>query len=282
MSATKKTILIVDDDAKIAHAMSLTLKSEGYEVVTAEDGLAGLSSIESKQPDLIIADIWMPLGAGFALAYRLRQAGSELPVIFVSARKRKGLREAARNFGAVDFLEKPCESEALLAAVARGLAGPPAQTAPPIAPKPESGSRACRILVVEDDERIAASLALRLKAAGYEYDLASDGLAGVISAVSRSPDLLILDISLPRRSGFEVAERVRKLLPPATPVIFITASKQTAMRERAQELGAAAFFEKPYDGGELMAAIAKALVESAGASPRPPVQLHYHRPFNAC
>lgn len=124
--------------------------------------------------------------------------------------------------------------------------------------EPGAGPRASRILVVEDDEKIAGSLAVRLQAAGYEYILAFDTWAGVISAIHRKPDLIIMDISLPQGSGFEVAERLQKFLP-ATPVIFITASNQPGLRERAEELGAADFFEKPYEAMELLAAIQKAL-----------------------
>ena len=68
METIKKTILVVDDDAKIRQVISLRLMSAGYTVLTARDGVVGLSLVESKDPDLIIADIWMPNGAGFAFA----------------------------------------------------------------------------------------------------------------------------------------------------------------------------------------------------------------------
>jgi DNA-binding response OmpR family regulator len=257
MKTIKKTIRVVDDDAKIRQAMTLRLMAAGYTVLTARDGVAGLMLVESRAPDLIIADIWMPNGAGFAFGYRLKEAASTIPVIFITASKLPKLRQAAQEFGAADFLEKPYESYDLLAAVSRALAAT-RKTAPVPVVVPEMPKRPCKVLVVEDDERIAASLAIRLKAAGYEYDLAFDSWSGVICATTRSPDLVVLDISLPQGSGFEVAERLQKLLRPAIPVIFLTASKQPGLRERAQNLGAVGFFEKPYDATELFAAIGKA------------------------
>jgi DNA-binding response OmpR family regulator len=118
-----------------------------------------------------------------------------------------------------------------------------------------------KILIVEDDQNIAKALAIRLKLAGYEVTVASDAMFGVSSAVKIQPDLALLDISLPAGTGFTVADRIKELLPVATPFIFLTASKQPGLREKARELGAVGFFEKPYDAQELLAAIEDALAD---------------------
>lgn len=116
-----------------------------------------------------------------------------------------------------------------------------------------------KILVVEDDQKIAMALAIRLKNSGYEVTLASDALSGLESAIKTRPGLVLLDISLPGGNGFTVAERIRALLPMTTPTIFLTASKQPGLREKARELGAAAFFQKPYEAEDLLAAVKLAL-----------------------
>ena len=116
-----------------------------------------------------------------------------------------------------------------------------------------------KILIIEDDPKIAKALALRLKSAGYEATMASDALTGLTAAVKLKPDLLLLDISIPAGNGFMVAERVQCLISRPTPIIFLTASKQSAFRNRARELGAAAFFEKPYQPEQLLAAVSKIL-----------------------
>jgi two-component system response regulator ArlR len=127
-----------------------------------------------------------------------------------------------------------------------------------------------KILIVEDDENIAKALSIRLKNAGYEVTVAPDALAAVETAVKKAPDLVLLDISLPAGSGFSVAERIQSLIPTATPLIFLTASKKPGLREKAKELGAAAFFQKPYEWDDLLGAIQLALagapaVEKCGA-----------------
>jgi two-component system response regulator AdeR len=112
-----------------------------------------------------------------------------------------------------------------------------------------------KILIVEDDRNIAAALEVRLESEGYEVAVAGDAITGVNSALKFRPDLVLLDISLPAGSGFNVAEKLRRLRATITPFIFLTASKQPGLREKAKELGAAGFFEKPYEGEELLAAI---------------------------
>jgi DNA-binding response OmpR family regulator len=115
-----------------------------------------------------------------------------------------------------------------------------------------------KILIVEDDRNIATALEVRLKSEGYEVAIASDAMSGVNSALKFRPDLVLRDISLPAGSGFNVAERLQRLLATMAPFIFLTASKQPGLREKAKELGAAGFFEKPYEGEELLAAIRRA------------------------
>ena len=116
-----------------------------------------------------------------------------------------------------------------------------------------------KILIVEDDRKIAMTLALRLRTSGYEVSIAYDALSGLNTAVKLRPDLVLLDISMPAGDGFSVAERIQSLVPSFTPFIFLTASKRSEFRQKAGELGAAAFFEKPYDAKELLATINKTL-----------------------
>jgi DNA-binding response OmpR family regulator len=123
-----------------------------------------------------------------------------------------------------------------------------------------------KILIVEDDQNIAKALAIRLKAAGYEVTVAVDAVAGVAAALKIQPDLALLDISVPAGNGFTIAERIQELVITATPIIFLTASKQPGLRDVARKLGAAGFFEKPYDADELLEAIRCAFVERPALS----------------
>jgi DNA-binding response OmpR family regulator len=121
-----------------------------------------------------------------------------------------------------------------------------------------------KILIVEDDEKLALAMGTRLKANGYQVLVAHDALMGVTTASKQEPDLVILDIGMPLGGGFSVAERLQNMVHTAgIPLIFITAYKQLGLRERARELGGAAYFEKPYDPQELLAVIERVLTSGA-------------------
>ncbi len=115
-----------------------------------------------------------------------------------------------------------------------------------------------QVLVVEDDRKIAKSLEIRLRSMGYKPVLAYDAVMGMKSAVQNNPDLVIMDIAMPGGDGLSVAESMQDLTATnSTPIIFITASKKLSNRERALELGAAGFFEKPYDAERLLGKVAQ-------------------------
>jgi DNA-binding response OmpR family regulator len=115
------------------------------------------------------------------------------------------------------------------------------------------------ILVVEDDKQIASALYVRLQASGYDVVTANDGFKGLAAAMGSHPNLIVMDIWLPGAIGFVVAERLKDVGLGSVPIIFTTASKKEGFWRLAQEVGSVAFFEKPYDTEELLAAIARAL-----------------------
>lgn len=117
-----------------------------------------------------------------------------------------------------------------------------------------------KILVVEDDRKIAVALAVRLRSAGYEVVAAYDAIMAPSVARKQRPDLILMDISMPGGDGISVAERIQSMVDTAgTPMIFLTASKNPNLKERAMNAGAIGYFEKPYDADELLDAIVAAI-----------------------
>ena len=120
-----------------------------------------------------------------------------------------------------------------------------------------------KILIVEDDRNIAAALAVRLTAAGHEVLTSFDGHEGLLAAVRHQPDLIISDIWMPAPMGFLGEQRLAVLGLGGVPVIYMTASRKPDLRQIAEEEGAYAFFEKPYDPDKLLAAVSQALSETS-------------------
>ena len=116
-----------------------------------------------------------------------------------------------------------------------------------------------KVMIAEDDKNIAAALEIRLKAAGYEVKVVQDGFRGYFRTLSHPPDLLLMDIFMPFGSGFEVAQELKSAGLADIPIIFMTASKEKNLKEKAKTLGAVGFFEKPFDSEKLLASIARNL-----------------------
>ncbi len=112
-----------------------------------------------------------------------------------------------------------------------------------------------RILIVEDDKRIAKALDYRLSLDGYTVSHAYDAVGAMTMLREWQPDLVLFDISLPGGTGFDVISRAKKAHGKVPPFFVITAHKDQGMREKALSLGAIEYFEKPFDGGELQSAV---------------------------
>jgi CheY-like chemotaxis protein len=116
------------------------------------------------------------------------------------------------------------------------------------------------VLLVDDDKIILLGTGARLTSMGYTVYTAEDAVSAVSAVRKNEPDVVVLDISLPAGDGFLVAERLQKLVGSvATPIIFITASDDPALRERAKKLGAVGFLSKPFETTSLANAIETAL-----------------------
>ena len=258
-----KTILIIEDDPRTILALTVRLKAHGYSTWTASDCIKGMQLAIRTAPDLIILDIGLPGGNGLELAETLRRKPktSRIPIIFLTASKEPELRQKVMDLSAAGLLEKPYDPEELLLMVQMAFDRPggPRTDHLPISPSTDRESNPKRILIVEDDERIAKALAVRLAAAGYQTSMAHDGLAGFRAAVVEKPDLVLLDVSLAAGDGFTVAERIQRNIPRPMPMIFLTASKRPEFRQKAQGLGAVGFFEKPFEANALLIAINKAV-----------------------
>ena len=127
-----------------------------------------------------------------------------------------------------------------------------AQPAPVIRPDGDP-SRPDRVLVIEDDPHIGEVLARYLQRDGVEVEVERDGLDGLTRALEWLPDLVVLDLMLPRLDGFEVFRRLRAVAP--IPVIMLTARGDEADRVTGLEMGADDYVAKPFSVREVTARI---------------------------
>ena len=118
-----KRILIVDDEPRYLRLLEANLKTEGYTVVTAADGVQAIDAFSSHPADLVLLDIMMPRLDGFATCQRIRQF-SNVPIIMLTAKGEEQDRVKGLDLGADDYLVKPFSATELLARAARFCGAP--------------------------------------------------------------------------------------------------------------------------------------------------------------
>ncbi len=116
-----------------------------------------------------------------------------------------------------------------------------------------------RILIVDDDPEIVESLRFALEAKKYQVLIARDGNQGLVLAEREDPDLLILDMMMPKRSGFLVLEKLRRTRPMPLRVIMITANEGSRHKAHAEMLGVDDYIRKPFAMDRLVESVDRLL-----------------------
>jgi len=109
-----------------------------------------------------------------------------------------------------------------------------------------------KILVVDDDPSIIETLKYALEAKGYDVLIARDGNQGLAIADREDPDLVILDMMMPKRSGFLVLEKLRRSRPVPIRIIMITANEGSRHKAYAEKLGVDEYIRKPFPVNRLV------------------------------
>jgi DNA-binding response OmpR family regulator len=137
------------------------------------------------------------------------------------------------------------------------------------APQPESkpsgpasaGSGPKRILLVDDDFEIIESMRMLLESQGHSVLVARDGNQGLAMAERENPDLMILDMMMPKRSGFLVLEKLRRSRPEPMRIIMITANEGSRHKAYAEMLGVDDYIRKPFAMDRLMQSVERLLTK---------------------
>jgi len=200
-----KIILAIDDDPDVLYLLRENLAEAGYRVMGAANGEEGLQQARALRPFAILLDILMPYKDGWQLLYELKADAStrDIPIIVLSIVDNKAL---GYQLGAFDYLLKPFDRESILAALARI--------------PPQRG----RLLVVDDDPQVVDLVRQLLEGEPYEVVAAADGQEALEAISHQRPDIVLLDLLMPRLDGFAVIEHLRQDAQyRQLPVIVLTA-----------------------------------------------------------
>jgi CheY-like chemotaxis protein len=261
-------ILLVEDDEDIGMLISHTLRSVGYQVTWAKDGIHALTSAKIAPPDLIVSDFMFPAGGGATFFQRLRMAPQtqSAPIIILSAVPKELIAAAVAPNPITYYLPKPYKKAELLSLVEGVLQGSsypslllnqtPSPAAAP-APKPSRGT----VLVIAEAKEDRAALRWPLEEKNFKVVEAVDSAEAVsllgLDAGSASPDalrpgLIVIDGQTDLGSGHVINARLMR--EPSTrsiPVLVMTAKKE--MRAAFFDASnVSAFLDKPIDPARLL------------------------------
>lgn len=250
-------ILIVDDHPNTATMLARVLSrfDKPLEVLTASGGEDALGQMGDRMVDILITDFMMPGMNGLELIEKLKGERKPAHTILITAYDTPGLSISAKRLGVQDYLVKPVQPEKIRGIVAKvvdELRTPTAQ-----APVDSTSQRAFKILIADDYPDNVRLLATRLQSEGYEFISAGDGEEALSRLRAEEPDMLLLDVNMPKKDGFQVLAEMRS--DPAIahiPVIVISAARigPKDVRE-GLTLGADDYVIKPFDWRELAARI---------------------------
>jgi PAS domain S-box-containing protein len=211
-------ILVIEDNAATGQLIQSQLASSGYETLRCDKPECATDMAAEHQPDAITLDLLMKPVHGLQVLLQLKNdpRTSNIPVLVVTIEDQRGLGTA---LGADEYLIKPVDKATLLAAVERCL-------------QSRGGAAPTRtILVVEDDVSTLEMIVELLKANGYDVSTAADGEKARISVAQALPELVILDLVLPKVSGFELLAEWRSSPRTADLPVFVLTSKDLTKEE---------------------------------------------------
>jgi DNA-binding response OmpR family regulator len=248
---TKKRILVIDDMPQAAAMVKARLEASGYEVMAALNGQQGLTSAYAERPDLIILDIVMPSGGGYAVYTRLKMSPKtrSVPVIFLTAKDRPEDVSRAYKLGAQYYVKKPYKPEVLLETVKKALE-------PSVLPQPPRGFRK-RILVIGRESEMAEFV--KIGEVGYELTVVSSIKEGSDEAAKEKPDVILLDGTLVQADDYDGFYQLKlEFALRDIPIILLVLKEELEEFQKRLE-GFRSYCLKPFHYVDLLGHIRRAL-----------------------
>jgi two-component system, cell cycle response regulator len=244
----RKTILLIEDNELNMKLFRSLLKMDNYIVLEALDAETGMALAKKHSPDLILMDIQLPGMDGLTATSLLKQDPGlrDTPIVALTSYAMEGDQEKALAAGCTGYITKPIDTRSFLDTVAGFVKSARDQTT----------ARSKKVLIVDDDPLNVKLLTSMISGSNYDILKAYDG-EEALDVISREhPDLILLDIMMPKIDGYKVLEIVKSSSNTRDiPVILITALDSVEDKVRGMEAGADEFLNKPVNKTELLARV---------------------------
>lgn len=245
------TIAIIEDEDILREVLAKKFEQEGFTVLQAADGQAGLKLIQSNTLDAILLDIVMPKMNGYDVLKQIPIDPSAPPVIIIANSGQPVDIDRAMNLGARTYLVKAQNTPAQIVEKVQSILHivTPAQQPSPSTLNVEDlkDANGARVLLVEDDQFLRELMITKLTREGFRVLAAVDGREGMTMIQTERPQLILLDIILPGLDGFSVLQQTRASSDPkvaAIPIVLLSNLGQDSDVQKGRQLGATDYLIK--------------------------------------
>lgn len=255
------TVLVVDDEAVLRSLVVEMVRQIGYRVLEAEDGISAMKLLQSnKKFNLLVTDIGLPNGMnGRQLADAARLQRPDLKVLFITGYAQNAMAKHEMLTSGMQIMTKPFSMTSFAAKVRLMVEEDlDSKTLGGTDPGAKDSGKQLAILVVDDNEGAATSLAMLLDADGHKVQVAHDGLLGLEATKTFMPDVVFLDIAMPVMDGFETARAIRQIPALAhTILVALTGWGGDDDRAKSKDAGFNYHLTKPADLSTIKALLAQ-------------------------
>ncbi|MDH4227415.1 MAG: response regulator [Deltaproteobacteria bacterium] len=244
-----RKIIVVDDDKYMRKLLATILQTEGYDVMTVDNGADAVRQIALDPPALLILDYMMPGTTGVDVMREVKRNHPDVDIIVVTGHGNEKLAVEIMKLGASDYLQKPFRKKELLDSVHRVLGA---------RVEYDKQIQGAKLLIVDDDKALTNFMKSALSGIG-SIEAVNDPNAALALLNNCSYDVMICDIYMPYMDGIELLKR-SKVVQPTLDVMVITSSDEMQKVRDAVKSGASDYIKKPFTQEVLREAVGDILL----------------------
>ena len=244
-------ITVVDDDSSVRYGLQRLIRSFGWKAETYASAQEFLVRPPGEAPSCLVLDLELPGLNGLDLQKRMAEAGLGTPIVFLSGHGDIPASVQAMKAGAIGFLTKPVDEEALSKAIQEAI-----ERARCI--REQHAASSAIVAIVDDDASAREGLGHLIRSTGLRAEMFASAQEFLDRPRSEPPSCLLLDLELPGLSGLDLQKRMAEV-ELETPIVFLTGHGDIPASVQAMKAGAVEFLTKPVDEPQLLKAIREAI-----------------------
>jgi FixJ family two-component response regulator len=247
-------ITIVDDDPSVRHGLERLIRSLGWKTEAFASAQEFLARPQGEAPSCLVLDLQLPGLSGLDLQKRMADAGLETPIVFLTGHGDIPASVQAMKAGALGFLTKPVDEEALSKAIQEAIERDRRNREQ----HPDLRESGAIIAIVDDDPSVREGLSRLMRSVGLRTETFASAQELLDRPRTEPPSCLVLDLELPGLSGLDLQKRMAEV-ELEIPIVFLTGHGDIPASVQAMKAGAVEFLCKPVAEQELLKAIQEAI-----------------------